>query len=81
MALNPTVIWVLIGLALCLVELILPTAFIACVMGISALAVATVAAFLPLNLQVALWMLLSGLLVWVTRRFVRSRPYGGRDSD
>lgn len=68
---SPTVVWLIVGVALCLVELVLPTAFIACVMGISALLVAAIAAFLPLGLQVILWMGLSLALVMVSRRFVR----------
>lgn len=72
-ALDPTVIWLLVGTALCLMELVLPTAFIACVMGISAFVVAAIASFLPLSLQVILWMGLSLVLVWLSRRFVRSR--------
>jgi membrane protein implicated in regulation of membrane protease activity len=73
MSLSPTVIWLLIGTGLCLTELVLPTAFVAFVMGISAFAVALVAGLIPLNLQVALWALLSLVLVLLSRRLVRSR--------
>jgi len=72
--LNPTTIWLLIGLGLCLSEVIIPTAFVAGVMGISALVVAMVATILPLNGQVLLWAGLSALLIWISRRFVRNRP-------
>ncbi len=72
---SPTTIWFFIGIGLCAVEVVVPTAFIAAVMGLSALLVAAVSRFVPiLGLQVALWMLVSLLLVWVSRRFVRSSP-------
>ncbi len=73
MALTPTIIWLLVGTVLCLVEFIVPTAFLACVMGISAFVVAAVSQFIPLSLQVALWVLLSLLLVFYSRRFVRHK--------
>jgi membrane protein implicated in regulation of membrane protease activity len=70
------VIWLLIGTGLCLVEVIFPTAFVACVLGISALLVAIVAPLIPVNLQIALWVGLSLLLVWMSRRFVRRTRTG-----
>lgn len=70
---NPTLIWLVMGVLLCLVELVLPTAFIAFVMGLSALIVAICSTFLPFSLQIALWVGLSVLLVAVSRRFVRRR--------
>jgi membrane protein implicated in regulation of membrane protease activity len=73
MVLNPTMIWLVAGVILCLVELILPTAFIAVVMGLSAIAVAAVAPVLPLNFQVFLWIVLSLLLVFFSRRFVNRK--------
>lgn len=71
MTLTPTMIWLIVGSVLCLIEFIVPTAFVACVMGISALIVAAVAQFIPLGLQVALWMVLSLALVFYSRRFIR----------
>lgn len=71
MELSPMVIWLLIGTGLCLTEVIFPTAFVACVMGISALIVAAVAPFIGVNWQIALWIGLSLFLVWISRRFVR----------
>jgi membrane protein implicated in regulation of membrane protease activity len=71
MAVSPTVIWLVIGVALCTVELVLPTAFVAAVMGISAFIVAAIATFLPLGVQVLIWMGLSLFLALVSRRFVR----------
>lgn len=73
MPLSPTLIWLLAGAGLCLAELVLPTAFVAFMLGISALMVAAVAGFIPFNLQVALWMVLSLVLVVASRRLVRQR--------
>ncbi|PSB26750.1 NfeD family protein [Stenomitos frigidus] len=73
MALSPTVIWLLVGAILCLVELIVPTAFIAFVMGVSALVVAAASTVIPLGLQVVLWMVLSLALVLYSRRLVRQK--------
>lgn len=71
MAVSPTVIWLVIGSVLCAAELVLPTAFVATMMGLSALIVAAIASFLPLNLQVVIWMGLSLALSLGSRRFVR----------
>jgi membrane protein implicated in regulation of membrane protease activity len=64
---SPSGWWAVFGIALCLIELLVPTAFIAVCMGVSALLVALVALGLPTwtGLQIALWMLLSiGLVIW-----------------
>lgn len=71
MALTPTMIWLIVGTVLCLVELIVPTAFVACVLGLSALVVAAVSQVIPLGLQIVLWMVLSLALVFYSRRFIR----------
>ncbi|EKQ68785.1 membrane protein implicated in regulation of membrane protease activity [Leptolyngbyaceae cyanobacterium JSC-12] len=73
MPLSPTGVWLLIGTVLCLSELLLPTAFVAFVMGVSAFAVAAIAGFTPLNLQILLWAGLSLALVVSSRRLVRTR--------
>jgi membrane protein implicated in regulation of membrane protease activity len=73
MSLNPTLIWLLIGTVLCLIELLIPTAFVASVLGISAFLVALISQWLPLSLQVVVWMGLSLALVLVSRRFVPQR--------
>jgi membrane protein implicated in regulation of membrane protease activity len=70
---NPTVLWLLLGAGLCLVEFILPTAFIAFVLGVSAFCVAIVAHLLPFNLQALLWVILSIAMVLFSRRFVNRR--------
>ncbi len=73
MSLSPTVIWLLVGGSLCLTEFIFPTAFVAFVMGVSALLTAVVAEMIPLNLQVALWAILSLVMVVLSRRLVQTR--------
>jgi membrane protein implicated in regulation of membrane protease activity len=79
MTLNPTIIWLSVGFAFCVAEAFLPSGFIEFAMGISALLVAVTSLFLPLNLQVLLWMVLSGALIWFSRRFVHDRA--GRELD
>ncbi|MEP0980310.1 NfeD family protein [Leptolyngbya sp. FACHB-17] len=70
---TPTMVWLIVGAGLCLVEFVLPTAFIAFVLGLSALLVGIVAHLLPLGAQVVLWVILSIVLMWVSRRFVNRR--------
>lgn len=68
---NPTQLWLLAGAILCLAELFLPTAFVAFMMGLSALTVALVSLVLPnVNLQVVLWMAFSAVFVLLSRRLV-----------
>ncbi|MBD2383996.1 NfeD family protein [Cylindrospermum sp. FACHB-282] len=70
-----TLIWLLAGAVLCLMELFLPSAFVAFMMGISALVVAVLSqlGLGSLWLQVVLWLLLSISLVLVTRQFLQPR--------
>jgi membrane protein implicated in regulation of membrane protease activity len=80
MDLSPSVIWLLIGAVLCLIELVVPTAFVSSMMGISALVVAAIAGLLPLSLQIALWAVLSVGLVLASRRLVRTRASRNLDA-
>jgi membrane protein implicated in regulation of membrane protease activity len=68
-----TTIWLLLGLGLIAIEFLIPTAFIALVMGVAALLVAIVAHWLPLGLQVFLWMGLSGLGIALSRGLAANR--------
>ena len=73
MSLLPSQVWLLIGIALCVVELLvpLPTFLIAGAMGIAALLVAAISLLLPIPaLQVLAWMLISAMLAVVSRRFI-----------
>jgi membrane protein implicated in regulation of membrane protease activity len=65
------VLWLIAGVALCVLELVVPTAFIELMMGISAIVVAALAMFVPsLGIQVAVWLALSLILVFLSRRFL-----------
>ncbi|MBW4562655.1 MAG: NfeD family protein [Mojavia pulchra JT2-VF2] len=70
-----TLIWLLAGSVLCLTELFLPSAFVAFMMGISAFVVALLSQVVlgSLWLQVVVWLLLSTLLVVLSRRLVQPR--------
>ncbi|OUL25147.1 hypothetical protein BV378_16415 [Nostoc sp. RF31YmG] len=70
-----TVIWLLAGAVLCFMELFLPSAFVAFMMGISAFIVALLSQFVLRSvwLQVLAWLLLSSLLVVGSRRFSQPR--------
>jgi len=69
---STTLIWLLAGAVLCLMELFLPSAFVAFMMGISALMVALLSlVVLGLWLQIVVWLLLSTMLVLLSRRFVQ----------
>lgn len=80
---NAVLLWIIAGSALCLMEVFLPTAFVALMMGISAIAVALIALVIPnFGIQVSFWLVLSTLLVVVSRRFVpkRSRKLEQQDA-
>ncbi len=73
MALTPTLVWLIAGLVLCVMEFVTPTAFIELLMGVSALGVAGISLLFPqlsLGLQIALWMILSLGLVMGTRQLL-----------
>ena len=74
-SLSPTVFWLVAGCVLCLIEVAVPTAFTAFLMGISAFLVAVVALLLPLPmaLQVALWMGFSIAFVFLSHRLMPKR--------
>ena len=79
---SSTLIWLLAGSGLCLLELFLPSAFVAFMMGISALMVAVLSQFgLSVWLQVAVWLLLSTILVVLSRRFLQPRRHKSKIQD
>lgn len=64
-------LWLGVGIILCLIELILPTAFVAFTLGISALLVALFVPLIPqFSLQVLLWLGLSTTFIVLARRFL-----------
>lgn len=70
-----TLVWLIAGAVLCLLELLLPTAFVAFMMGISALVVALVSLLIPqLSLQILLWLGLSASFILLSRRFMATKP-------
>lgn len=71
---NYALFWLILGAALCLMELFVPTAFVESALGFSAFVVALVALVVPsLGLQIALWMVLSLAFIFALRRFVPKR--------
>lgn len=71
---SPTLVWFVLGLALCLVEFFLPTAFVAFMMGVSALIVALLSPVVPAaSVQVLLWALFSLGLVYLAKRYMPKR--------
>jgi membrane protein implicated in regulation of membrane protease activity len=70
-----TLIWLLAGAVLCFMELFLPSAFVAFMMGISAFVVAllSVVGLGNVWLQVVTWLLLCVALVVLSRRFLQPR--------
>ncbi len=78
-----TLIWLLAGSVLCLMELFLPSAFVAFMMGISAFVVAlfSLAGLANLWLQVLVWLLLSLILVVLSRRFSQPKQRKSKIQD
>ena len=73
MNLLPSQVWLLVGVTLCVVELLvpLPTFMIAGALGLAALVTAAIALILPIPaLQILAWMLISGVLAMYSRRFI-----------
>ena len=83
MNLPPSQVWLIIGLALCIIELLvpMPTFLIAGAMGVAALFVAAIALILPVPaLQVLAWMVISGMLVRFSRRFIPKDSHQLKDA-
>jgi membrane protein implicated in regulation of membrane protease activity len=72
---SPSGLWLIIGTTLCLIELVVPTAFTAFCLGLSALLVSMVALLVPswLGVQIAIWMLLSCGLIALGYRINKKR--------
>jgi membrane protein implicated in regulation of membrane protease activity len=65
------VLWLIAGVALCVLEFVVPTAFIELTMGMSAIAVSVLAVFIPSpGIQVAIWLALSIIFLTLLRRFL-----------
>jgi membrane protein implicated in regulation of membrane protease activity len=72
---NLTALWLISGAILCLMEVFIPTAFVELAMGLSAIVVAFLVGFIPLGWQVAIWMGLSLLLIFLARSFLPKRKH------
>lgn len=73
MSLTPPVLWLIAGVILCVMEFVLPTAFVELTMGISAIVVGLMATLIPyLGLQVVVWLILSIILTILMRRLMPS---------
>lgn len=73
---NLTLLWLVIGAVLCLMELFVPTAFVELAMGLAAFVVAIAAIVIPqFSLQVLLWMAIALLFVWQAKRLLPKRPH------
>jgi membrane protein implicated in regulation of membrane protease activity len=69
--LSLTWFWIGLGLILCVMELVFPTAFVELVMGLSALLMAFASLVVPsFGVQVFLWMIVSLMGVFGIRRFL-----------
>jgi len=72
---SPASLWLIAGVVLCLMEALLPTAFTELTLGISAIIVGLLAFVIPqVGIQVALWLILSVLLLLLFRRFMHTQP-------
>ena len=72
---NLAIFWILLGVALCVMELMIPTAFLESALGVSAVVVGVLVMAQPIALswQVVMWMVLSLLIFWSLRRFTSRR--------
>ena len=63
--------WLTVGITLCVMEVVLPTAFMEVVLGLSAILVAAISFVIPsFSVQIVIWMVLSLVLVFLMRRLM-----------
>lgn len=74
---NPGLFWLILGTVLCLMELLIPTAFVESTLGVSAFIVALLSPIVPqFSLQIGIWMVFSVIFILSLRYFVPKRtPY------
>lgn len=82
MTVNPNVLfWLIVGVTLCLMELVIPTAFVEFTLGLSALVVSAVALVVPqLPLQIALFLIVAVALALLARRITPRRARSIEDA-
>ena len=82
---DPTLFWIIVGVILCSMELVFPTAFVSLMMGIAALLVAIASLFLSqYTVLTGLWLIFStGLIILSRRLFTPKRRISitGDDSE
>ncbi|GBF81127.1 NfeD family protein [Aphanothece sacrum] len=72
--LSQPLLWLIAGAILCFMEAVFPVAFVAFIMGISAIGVAAIALVVPyFSVQVILWLSFSTLLVVGSRQFLPNK--------
>ena len=68
--LSLTILWLIAGSILCLMEFAFPSAFVEFMLGVGAFLVAVVSLIVPqFTLQVGLWLIFSTALIILSRRF------------
>lgn len=74
MPINPALFWLVLGTVLCLMELLIPTAFVESTLGISAFIVALLTPLVPqVSLQIGIWMVFSVIFIFSLKAFVPKR--------
>ncbi|MDJ0897347.1 MAG: NfeD family protein [Xenococcus sp. MO_188.B8] len=80
-----TILWLVVGIALCLLEFFFPTAFVVLMMGFAALVVAGVSLLIPHAVfLVGLWLILSTSFTILSRKLLTPRAksrYLGDDKE
>lgn len=79
MPLDVVQTWLLIGAGLFAIEFLvpLPTVFVAGALGVGAVIIALITwiATIPLTLQIILWLVISSVFVWYSRRWLPKSSY------
>jgi membrane protein implicated in regulation of membrane protease activity len=75
LAMHPSLLWLIVGGSLCLVEFVVPTALAAVFLGLGALVMSVLALILPpwIGLQVFLWLVCTGVVAWLGHKFLPKR--------
>ena len=69
-----TLLWIVAGISLCILEFFVPSAFVELMMGFAALVVAGISLFTSNSvLLVSLWLILATLFTIVSRKFLTPR--------
>ncbi|ELS02179.1 membrane protein implicated in regulation of membrane protease activity [Xenococcus sp. PCC 7305] len=84
-SISLTILWIIAGIALCILEFLVPSAFVELMMGFAALVVAGISLVTSNSvLLVGLWLILSTLFTILSRKFLTpssKRHYSGDDKE